>query len=192
MEERMRILERIEAGEISAGEGARQIEALLAGSAETETAGRREASSSPAPPLGMRRWLWHGALWSGTALIVGGGLLIAGVYAWSIPSGWQICGWSLLALGVLGIMLSWWMQQAHWLSLRVREHDGRGVSLALPLPLGPLAWALRIASPFVPQLRETGVDELILSISEELRNGQPVIIEVNDEEDGEQVQVHIG
>ena len=37
MEERMRILERIEAGEISAGKGARQIEALLAGGAETET-----------------------------------------------------------------------------------------------------------------------------------------------------------
>ena len=192
MQERMRILERIEAGEISAGEGAQQIEALLSGGAEAEPRGRGAATPSPAPALGMRRWLWHAALWSGVALIVGGALLIAGVYTWSVAAGWQFCGWSLLAVGVLAILLAWWMQEAQWLSLRVRERDGHGISFSLPLPLGFLAWTLRIAGPFVPQLKETGVDELILSMSEEVRNGQPIIVEVNDEEDGEQVHVHIG
>ena len=192
MEERMRVLERIEAGEISAAEGARQIEALIAGDAEMETHSGKKASPPAVPVPGMRRWLWHAALWSGVALIIGGALLIAGVYAWSVAAGWQLCGWSLLALGVSATMLAWWMQKAQWLSLRVRERDGHAISFALPLPLGLLAWTLRVAGPFVPQLRETGVDELILSMSEELRSGEPIIVEVNDEEDGEQVHVHIG
>ncbi len=37
---------------------------------------------------------------------------------------------------------------------------------SLPLPLRPAAWALRLARPWVPQLKDTAVDELILSLAE--------------------------
>jgi hypothetical protein len=84
------------------------------------------------------------------------------------------------------------MRTARWFSLRVRDRDGTNIALALPLPLGPIAWILRTLRPFVPQLRETGVDELIQSLHEEVRDGQPFVVDVEDDEDGERVQVYFG
>ena len=190
MEKRMHILERIEAGEISAQEGIQQIEALLAGAGKQPDLPETAADSVPASE--MRRWLWHAVLWPGVACTLGGSLLIAGVYAWGLAPGWQLAGVLLLVLGVLGTVMASSMQRAHWLSLRIREREGKGMTLAIPLPLNLTAWALRVASPFVPQLRQIGVDELILSMSEELKKGQPLVVEVNDEGDGEQVQVRLG
>jgi len=50
--------------------------------------------------------------------------------------------------------------------------------------------ALRIVRPFVPQIEEAGVDELILAMQEEVRQGHPFTIEVDEGNDGEQVQIH--
>jgi hypothetical protein len=186
----MHILERIEAGEISAQEGIQQIETLAASTGKQP--GLPDTATDSVSESGMRRWLWHAVLWPGVACTVGGSLLIAGVYAWGLAPGWQIVGVLLLVLGVLGTVVASWMQRAHWLSLRIREREGKGITLAIPLPLNLAAWALRVASPIVPHLRETGVDELILSMSEELQKGQPLVVEVNDEGEGEQVLVRLG
>jgi hypothetical protein len=51
---------------------------------------------------------------------------------------------------------------------------------------------LRIARPFVPQLEKTAVDELLLAMQEELRKGHPFVVDVDEGEDGEQVQVYFG
>ncbi len=188
MEERRQILELIEAGEISVEEGVRRLEALE-GSAEVP----EEMTPAPDVPIArprLVRILWQAMFWLGVALVVGGGLLVAAVYAWGVASGWLICGWPLFGLGVLVVALGWWMRRARWFSLRVRQSDGPNVSFALPL--GPIAWMLRFLRPFVPQLKETGVDELIMSLHEEVRDGQPFIVEVDEGEDGEQVQVYFG
>jgi hypothetical protein len=138
MDERMRILELIESGEISAEEGARRLEA------PAQAAGGPGASAAapavPVPQPALVRWLWR----------------------------------------------------AHWLSVRVRQSDGPNIFVALPLPLGPIAWILRIARPFVPQLDETGADELLLAMRDEMRDGRPLLVEVDEGEGGEQVQVYIG
>ena len=189
MDERLRILELIEAGEISAGEGARRLEAL-AGIVEPSHAPATPAASVPRPAL--VRWLWQGVFWTGVALVVGGGLLVASVYSESIAAGWLVWGWILFTLGVLGVLLGWWLQRAHWLSVRVRQPDGPNIFLALPLPLGPVAWILRFLRPFVPQLEEMGIDELILAMREELRDGRPFLVEVDEGKGGEQVQVYFG
>jgi|YNPNPStandDraft_1061719.scaffolds.fasta_scaffold00912_9 hypothetical protein len=186
MEERRRILEQIEAGELSVEEGIRRLEALNGGPPEAETA-------IPAPPAQPPAWvqqLWHVVFWPGVALLVGGALLVASVYAWDVAVGWLACGWPLCALGVLLVILGWWMHESRWLALRVQQQDGRRVSLAIPLE--PAAFALRVASPFVPQLRETGVDEILMSIAEEARAGRPLVVDVEDREDGEQVQIIVG
>jgi len=130
-----------------------------------------------------------------------------------------IWAWVVFVLGVLGVMLGWWLQQARWLYVRVRQHDGppkklqRGtepvsssflpkekrvgfwptnITIAFPLPLGLVAWGLRIAQPFVPQLKDAGVDDLFLAMQDELRDGHPLIVEIDEGEDGEQVQVYFG
>ncbi|MFQ6101623.1 MAG: hypothetical protein ACE5OS_10380 [Anaerolineae bacterium] len=189
MGERLRILELIEAGEISAEEGARRLEMLA------ETAEGPDTADTPAT-LAIRpalvRVLWQAVFWSGVGLTVAGGLLVTAVYAWGVAIGWLTCGWPLLTLGVLGVILGWWLQRANWFSLRVRQTGGPNVSLAFPLPLGLVAWGLRIARPFVPQLEETVVDELLLAMQEELRDSRSFVVEVDEREDSEQVQVYFG
>jgi hypothetical protein len=52
--------------------------------------------------------------------------------------------------------------------------------------------AVRVAEPFVPQMRNTGVDDVIVSLKNNVQRDRPVIIDVNDDEDGEHVQVIVG
>ena len=114
------------------------------------------------------------------------------VYAWEAAHGWLVVGGLLLALGVLGVLVGWWMQRARWLYVHVRQADGPNILIAMPLPLRLVGWLLRIARPFVPQLKETGVDELLLALHEELKDGRPFTVEVNEGQDGEQVRVYFG
>jgi hypothetical protein len=44
----------------------------------------------------------------------------------------------------------------------------------------------------VPQLQDTGVDEVILALRESRKRNEPLFIDVQDEEDGERVQIYIG
>lgn len=186
MDEHMRVLELIDRGEISVEEGVRRLEAL-AGAGEGAHPSAR-AATRPA----WVRWVWQAVFWSGVGVLAGGGLLVTAVYAGEVAAGWLVWGWVLFALGLLGMMLGWWLQRAHWLFVRVRRSDGPNVLVALPLPLGPIAWGLRLARPFVPQLEDTAVDELILAMREEMRHGQPLRVEVDEGEGGERVQVYFG
>ncbi len=184
MEERLRILELIKTGEIDVEEGVRRLEAL------TETARPPEAPAAPVARPTFVRWVWQAVSWTGIGLMVCGGVLVTAVQAEAVAAGWLTWGWLLLAFGVLGLALGWWLQRAHWFFLRVRQADGPNISLALPL--GLIAWVLRILRPFVPQIEETGADELILALREEARGGCPLVVEVDEGEDGEQVQIYFG
>lgn len=190
MEERRRILEQVETGEISVEEAVRQLEMV----AEPVVIPGPSTPPEDVPTVhpGLIQIVWQAVFWSGVVILVGGALLLTGVYAWSVASGWLACAWPLFALGVLVVVLGWWMRTARWFSLRVREEEGTKITLALPLPLGPAAWLLRIARPFVPQLRETGLDEVLKALQQELEEGQPVIIDVDDQESGDRVQVFLG
>jgi hypothetical protein len=189
MDERLHILELIEAGEISVEEGARRLEALARPSEPSEPPPAL-AGSIARPAWGS--WLWQPVFWTGAAFAAGGGLLAALAYTGQIAGGWQIGGWLLFFLGVLGLILGWWLQRAPWFYLRVRQRDGHHVNLALPLPLGFVAWGLRVARPFVPHLEHTGVDEMILAMRDEMQNGRPFVVEVDERAGTEQVQVYFG
>jgi hypothetical protein len=198
MEDRRRILELIESGEIDVEEGVRRLEDLSAAEAVAEVVEPPPTFDEPSPEPdfsvprpALVRVIWQVVFWTGVLFVIGGGLLIAAVYAWSVASGWLICGWPLFGIGVLVLLTGWWMRTAHWFSLRVKS-DEHNIFLALPLPLGPLAWLMRVLQPFVPELRETGLDELLLAMKDELKDGQPLIVEVDEGEDGEKVQVYFG
>lgn len=180
MEERLQILELIEAGAISVAEGVRRLETT------TETAAPPHPVSRPA----LARWLWRGALLLGAALVAWGGLLLISSYTGESSAGKLIWGWLIFIVGVMGVILSWWLQRARWLYVRVRQADGPNITIAFPLPLGLVAWGLRIARPFVPQLAEMRADELLLALRGEMRAGRPFTVEV-DEED-EQVEIYFG
>lgn len=191
MNERLRILDLIETGEISVDEGLGLLEAL--GGTEGEVLETPPGTpAEPAAPAVRPAWVrvvWQVVLWARVALLGGGGFLLVNFYARQGSRG-LTWGWVLFALGVLVVGLAWWLQRALWFYLRVNEQDGPSFAIGLPMPLGLIGWLLRIGTPFVPQLREMGADELILAMREELRDGRSFAVEIDDEEDGEQVKVY--
>ncbi len=212
MDERVRILDLIESGQIDVEEGVRRLEEL--NRAETGPAPEAEGRAAPAAPADVAasqsasqaepaaasvhlpwvRIVWQIVFGVGVTVMAGGGLLLARAQARSpgregMPG--LTWGWVLFILGLLVLVLGWWLQRARWFYLRVREHDGAAFTIALPLPLGLVLWLLRVARPFVPQLQEMGdVDQLILAMRDELRDGRSFVIDVDEGEGGDQVEIY--
>jgi hypothetical protein len=187
MSERMQILEMIEASEISAAEGVHRLEALAEPAQQTYP--------PEAAPIALPAWverIWQAVFWSGAALTAGGALLLTVFYAGEAGVGSAICGWPLFLTGLIWLLLGLWLPNATWFSLRVREQGGQRISLALPLPLGPIAWIVRLVRPFVPQMQDMAVDEVILALREEVQRGRPFVVDVNEGKDGGRVHVYIG
>jgi hypothetical protein len=193
-DERMRILRRVEAGEISAEEAVRQLNALgQATQAEAEPQVAQPeppASTSPDVPKGLAEF-WRYPLYVGVGHIVLGAVLLYAVYGASASGLWAVCGWPLFALGVMITAAAWWLRTARWIHVRVSGREN--IAISLPLPLKLTAWVVKIARPFVPRLRDTGVDEVIMGLGDALKEGnQPLYVDVNDDEEGEHVQIYIG
>jgi hypothetical protein len=195
--ERLEILKMLEAGQIDAQEAA----SLLAALAESQAA--EDAAEAPAeglppdrePPEPMEtRWarFWIYPMMAGGAILLVGVLIVGLVSLSGGAWGWLLCGWPLLLLGLLVFVLALWSRSATWMHLRISEQGRRKMAFSFPVPLGLAAWAIRIAQPFVPQLRDTGVDEVILAVRDSASRGEPLFIDVQDDEDGERVELYIG
>jgi hypothetical protein len=185
MGERLHILELIEAGEISVEEGARRLEAVT----EQVIAPEPDAST-PRPALA--RGLWQAVFWTGIGLVAGGGLLLASAYTQEGLGAQMTWGWVLFILGVVGLALGWWIQRAHWLSVRIRQFDGPNFAFALPLPLGLLAWIGRAGALFVPRMDGREIEQLFQTMQREAQEGRCLFVEVDEGPGGEQVQVCFG
>lgn len=200
-DERLEILKMVEAGQIDAREAA----TLLAALSEAEGAdGAAEAPQeapvevltperTPPEPL-ETRWarFWIYPLMAGGAILLLGALVVGLVSLAGGAWGWLLCGWPLLLLGLLIFALALWSRRATWMHLRISEQGKRKMAFSFPVPLGLAAWAVRIARPFVPQLQHTGVDEVILAVRDSASRGEPLFIDVQDDEDGERVELYIG
>jgi hypothetical protein len=191
-EERKAILNRVAAGELSVAEAAELLAAM--GPVETrgvETGVEDALDGRPAPETHWRRyWIYP--------LVAGGGVLLLGTLAMTLVNitgaahGWLVCGW-LPMIGGFGIMvLALWSWQARWLHVRIREGGRRTIAFSFPLPLTLAVWVLRIAQPFVPQLADTGVDDLLIALRDGDLGDEPIAIDVQDDGRGEQVQVYFG
>lgn len=192
--ERLRILDLIESGQISAEEGVRRLEGL-GESAETahasETSAPMDDQDQPAgqfPMSGLVRIAWQIVFGVGVVVLAVGGLLLARAYGMEGMPGLTF-GWVLLVLGLVVLILGWWLKTARWFYLRVREHDGARFTIALPLPLGLVVALLRVAKPFVPQVQEMEADQLILAMRDELQRGRCFAVEVDEGDDGDQIQI---
>jgi hypothetical protein len=146
------------------------------------------------PPLEVPKGFshfWLYPLWAGVGTLVLGAILLYAVYGAQAGWGWAVCGWPLFALGVFVTATAWWLRTARWAHVRVRGREN--VTISLPIPVKLTAWGIKIAKPFVPQFRDTGVDEVILGLGDALKEGdEPLYVDVNDDESGEHVQVYIG
>ena len=194
-QEQEKVLRMLESGQITAQEALRLLDVL------EETASTPATSPTPiSPPVDLPEtdnW-WRPIAIAGLIIMTIGaplitlGLIDQAALFWAIS-----CGWLPFFVGLAILTLGAWSRSARWLHLRiVNTGDGhRSFTLSLPLPLTLTAWVLKLVQPFVPQLQETGIDEIILAAQEGLKdntNDCPVYLNVQDEQGGEQVLVYIG
>lgn len=215
--ERTHILDMIENGVITPAEGARLLEALagegetgegdeatsaqptleagiVAGPGEEADQASAAAQAPPSPGETWKRW-WLIPLWVGCGVTVLGGALMLAAYQASGFGFWFGCAWVPFLLGVGIMALAWASRSSRWLHLRIHQKPGRHperVALSFPLPLRPAAWFLRTFGKDIPPLQRTGLDELIRSLEKDAWAAAPFYLEVDEGENGEQVQVYIG
>jgi hypothetical protein len=204
-EERQKILKMVEDGRISAEEAVTLMktldETVEADEEAFQTAADQGSSKSEAPELERTaeraRHLWQIPLWIGVSLTV---FTAWGMYAIQQSAGynfWFYCLTMWLMVGVAVIALAGWSRTARWLFVNVEQPRGdapRRIFLGFPLPIGLAGWFLRNFGHHIEGLRHTNVDEVVeaISMATSATNGAPLIVNVDEGEDGERVQVYIG
>jgi hypothetical protein len=193
--ERMHILQMIEDGQITAADGLKLFDALSA--AEAAEPLPAAVPSIPDPDLEhWRRW-WLVPMWAGIGVLLVGALLMFLAYQSSGFGFWFVCATLPFIAGVLIMALAAASRSARWLHVRVRTnpdagHGPRNIALSFPLPIRLTAALLRLIGPFVPQLKDHGLDELILALAETTSAEAPLYVDVAEGAGGERVQVYIG
>jgi len=198
-EERMQVLRMIERGQISTEEGARLLEALAGTEESADEAAGNGAAAEVAPGVApdfvtpRRFWVYPAVIGVGMSLI--GAAVYLAVYFRAGMTLWLTCGLVPFLAGLAVVLLAWWSRGARWFHLRITNMrtSRREFAMSMPLPLGLTAWGIGVARRFIPRFRETGVDEVILALRDGLEeSGQPLVVDVTDDEDGERVQVYFG
>jgi len=205
MSDRLAVLELIESGQIEVEEGVRRLEAL--GSAPARAAGEGEVAPGGKDPVvetartsapgatgtavrpGYVLVVWQVVFNSGVAALAGGSVLLANAYAREGTRG-LAWAWLVSTAGLLMMASGWWLKEARWFTLRIREHSGRRFGISLSLPLAPVVWLLRVVTPLIPQLRRASFDELNLAVRDELRQGRPFAVQVDEGNGGDRVEIH--
>jgi len=206
-EERRKILQMVQDGKISAEQAASLMRALDADAdaAEAEVeiletgAGsgfeRNDAPGFEEVKSRARRFAMI-PLWIGVFIAV---LSAWGIFAIQQSAGvnfWFFCLLVPLLFGVLLIAIGAGGESSKWLYVNVDRRNAqdwpRNITLGFPLPLGLTAWLLRNFGQYIHGMEKTNVDEIIQILDATGKSGAPLIINANDNEDGEQVQVYIG
>ena len=207
-EERRKILDMVADGKISAEQAASLMKALEeeADPAEIEvvepepTPGFAANEASSAPEFervkARARQFAMIPLWIGVVIAV---LSAWGIYGIQQNAGmnfWFYCLLFPLFLGVLLIVIGAGGQSSRWLYVNVdrrQAEDGpKNITLGFPLPLSLTSWFLRTFGHNIQGLNNTNVDDIIQILDTTKKSGEPFIVNVQDDEDGEHVQVYIG
>ena len=207
-EERKKILQMVADGKISAEEAATLMRALEDSAGEemevieaVPGAGGREARSDVPEFDEVRKRALRFAmipLWVGIVFTV--------LSAWAMFSiqhaqraglnFWFFCMSMPFVLGVLLIAMGAGSRSARWLYVNVdrsRQNEWpKNITIALPLPLGLVSWLLKNFGSHIEGLKRTTVDEVIQAISMAKNISEPLIVHVDDSDNGEKVQVFIG
>jgi len=206
-EERQKILQMVEEGKISAEEAASLMRALDEDSAmeqieayDAESGSGFEGDESSAPEFEevKARALRFASipLWTGIAVAV---LSAWGIFAIQQNAGinfWFFCLIFPLMLGVLLIAIGSAGHGSKWLYVNVdrRYADDwpKNITLGLPLPLGLTSWVMRNFGHNFGGMNKAQVDGIIEVLSATKESDEPFIVNVDDDDDGDRVQVYIG
>lgn len=181
-DERIDVLNRLEKGEINTEEA---IQAL----------GQEQASETSETtenlPLSPARW----KAWWLIPMSLGIAGSAAGLGLSQLGGWWWVCAGPLLVVSVTLVILAAATSQSPWVHVRVRTgvDDGfRKINISLPIPVRLSAWGLRTFGGNLHGLDDTVVDDLILGLEGNLSHETPIHIHVQDDENGEHVEVFMG
>jgi hypothetical protein len=159
----------------------------------------QQFASEPDPRISRiettTRRLWQIPLWIGVAITI---LSAAGMFAIMHGSGMNFWFYFMILPFLLGVGLvaaAVDSRKALWLYLNIRQKTGEKpdhIVFGLPLPLKLTAWFLRTFGDRIPDLKGTNVDEIIQAVEIGFKGNQPLIVNVDEGENGEQVQIYIG
>lgn len=203
-EEQRRILKMVEDGKISADEAMTLIRALEQDSPEAEMeiveaapAPRSEPSDAPEfeeVKQRARRFAMI-PLWIGVGFTV----IFAGLMYWAMQSSgfgfWFYCLTFPFLLGVLLIALSAGGMNARWLFVDVRQKPGERpgrITLGFPMPLGLVGWFMKHFGHHIQGVSPEQADGIAEMIKTTASSKSPLIVNAQDDEDGERVMVYIG
>ncbi len=146
-------------------------------------------------PFRWRRW-WALPLLVGAGLALWGGMFMSLAY-WARGGFnlWVLCASVPVGLGLLVMVLAWMSRTAPWLHLRVQQKPGsrpERFALSFPLPIGPVRWLLRTFDWRMPDIQGVPVEDMLEMVGRSATPESPLYINVNDEEDGEKVEIYIG
>jgi len=207
-EERRKILQMVEEGKISAEEAADLMRALDEDSAqeqmdvfEAEASSGFEGSAAPSPEFEnvkerARRFVMI-PLWIGVSIAV---LSAWGIFSIQQNVGvnfWFFCLMFPLMLGVLLIAIgSAGQGSSKWLYINVDRRDAddwpRNITFGFPIPLALTAWFMRTFGHNINGMNKAQVDGIVEVLNATDKSDAPFIINVDDDDDGERVQVYIG
>lgn len=210
-----KILDMVEEGVLSAEEGLRLINAMGAEQPIEADPDAIPLSVSgverplpedilePAPPQlseeelkrmkRLKRW-W--------ILPFGIGLLITSLGAVWMYTGYTNSGfgwgfwlsWIPFLLGIFVVAVSFQTSRSVWLHVRIKQKPGEKparISISLPLPISLSKWFLSTFGGRIPGLKDQPMGD-ISEILENISPEEPFYVHVNDDEEGEEVEVFIG
>ena len=203
-EERKKILQMVADGKINAEEAATLMRALDDSAEEQiqviEAGPGFESEKTDAPEFDQvrrRAMRFSGAFLSiGIIFIVLSAWAMFGIQKNNGLNFWFFCMTMPLFLGILLTMLGAGSRTSRWLYVNVdRSHQTefpRNITIAFPLPLGLASWALKNFGHMFSGLKNSNVDEIVQAIAMAKNITEPLIVNVDDGDDGEKVQVFIG
>ncbi len=210
-EERQQILKMVEEGKISAEQAMQLIKVLDESSVEMEVIeAPRPADSSEAgtdskdenrraaefEDISRKAWaLWQIPLWVGVFITVSSSYWLFTLVQRANYGFWFYFAWFPFLLGILLIALFAGGRNSHWVYVHVEqsEHEWpRTITIGLPLPLGLASWVLRNFGHTIDDMDRTKIDQILELLSKGISSKEPVIVNVDEGENGERVQVYIG
>lgn len=189
----MDILNRVKTGDMTAAEGAANLEVIESMGEEVFISPTRQDAPTGTekfePEIGWWKYAWLIVFLAGTVIFVLGAWIIS----WAYPNRlafWYYCAWLPLVLGLAVLLIGAWSHFARWAHIRVRPAEGPRVSISLPLPTLLISIGIRLFGSRIKGLRDQNPADIAAVVEALGKTHDPISVEV-DEKDGDQVRVYI-
>jgi len=185
----MEVLEDLEAGFISPDEAAEQLGSTRRIHVAKWDSNEASKENIDLPTRNERRW--ETLMWAGVGFVLLSAMWMESRLQVAGTDFWFFAAWLPLAIGVLLIILARASRDSLWLSLYFNIKNGIGLrqlNLHFPLPADVLSWSIALFESEISN-EDLLILKGILAIDGPLK--EPLIVYINDEEDGTQIKAII-